>query len=113
MCHKNVEFIGQTATFYIPETKNSVIEETLHNFFLTHYNAYTAESSDIQGYWRRDANSPIFSDRNVKYIVSFDGREKIDPFIDFLSGVCSTINEECIYLTMGMKSFLVKPNEQT
>jgi hypothetical protein len=109
--HANLEYIGQMAVFYLPTTKVSMVSKKMHEFFLSRYNAYTSEASDIRGFWRKDHASPVFDDHNVKYVVSFDGRERIDSFIDFLSGICREIDEECIYLNMGMKSYLVYPEK--
>jgi hypothetical protein len=96
----------------VPEKKVGSIKQMLHDFFISNYNAYTFENSEIQGFWRRDFNSPIFDDRNVKYVVSFDGKDRVCEFIDFLSEVCYFIDEECIYLTMGQESWLVKPSKR-
>lgn len=110
MDHPALEYIGQTATFYVPEGKLGVVKDILHEFFITHYDAYTCEESDIKGYWRRDPDSPIFDDKNVKYVVSFEGKHRVGEFVDFLSLVCGLLEEECLYLTMGAKSWLVKPS---
>lgn len=108
--HENLEYIGLTASFYVPRSKMTAISSGVcHDFFLKNYDAYTVEDSNIQGYWRRHPESPIFEDRNVKYVVSFHGKDKIKAFIDFLSSLCGYVGEECIYMTIGNESFLVFP----
>ena len=105
-----LEYIGHTACFYVPRSKMTTETRTIcHDFFLANYDAYTVEDSDIQGYWRRHPNDPIFEDENVKYVVSFHGQHRIEAFVGFLRRLCSMIGEECIYLTMGYKSFLIWP----
>lgn len=98
------------ATFYVPAAKVvGEVKDRFHDFFITNYQAYTVESSDILGFWRRDRQSALSEDRNLKYVVSFEGRERVDSFVDFLSETCEMIGEQCIYLTMGHKSWLVRP----
>jgi hypothetical protein len=112
-CLPHIEYIGHMATFYVPRSKLHIVQPLCHDFFLTNYDAYTVEDSDIQGFWRRHPKSPIFQDRNVKYVVSFHGKDKIDVFVSFLSRLCGLVEEECIYLTMGYKSWLVFPEART
>lgn len=107
MDHPCLEFIGHTICFYVPRSKLGIIQPLCHDFFLSNYDAYTFEDSDIQGFWRRHPESPIFEDRNVKFVIAFQGQEKIDAFVGFLSKLCSMIGEECLYLTMGSRSWLV------
>jgi hypothetical protein len=107
--HPCLEYVGHMATFYIPRQKLSNVERECHEFFLANYDAYTFEDSNIQGYWRPHPDSSIFEDENVKYVVSFQGDDRVFAFIDFLSQLCGRIGEECIYLTMGYKSWLVWP----
>ncbi len=106
-----LEYIGHVATFYIPRTKALLVEDRCHRFFIEHYDAYTRESSEITGYWRKQPGHPIFADENVKYVVSFRGKKKVAKFVNFLSEICAVIEEECLYLTMGFKSYLVKPKD--
>ena len=114
--HPNLDYIGQVAVFYIPTEKlnkkheGQTTKELLHDYLIHHFNAYTlVEGSDTQGFWRKDDNGELHEDKNAKYEVSFEGKDKIKPFIDFLSKICSNLDEKSIYLRMGSKSWLVKP----
>jgi hypothetical protein len=108
------EYIGQVAVFYIPATKLDVPIETgltarqmLHEFFVANYSAYTHEISKIHGYW---INKDILvKDEHERFEVSFKGEEKVKDFVCFLSKICGLIQEDCVYLTMGYKSWLVFP----
>jgi len=117
MEHKYLEPIGQRAVFYIPAKKLEMkvphgrilrkVEKTIHDFFITHYSAYTFDSYQSMGFWRKDYEDEPIHDELIRYEVSFD--ESVDNFINFLAELCSLIEEECIYLTMGSHSYLVKP----
>lgn len=110
----NAVYIGHVAVFYIPTKKLDVAvqdgrtaRQILHEFFVANYNAYTHEVSKIQGYWMN--KDLLVRDEHERYEVSFSGREKVKEFVTFLSEVCSLIEEDSIYLTMGYKSWLVVP----
>tara|TARA_Y100000034_G_scaffold42710_1_gene52263 strand:- start:5207 stop:5596 length:390 start_codon:yes stop_codon:yes gene_type:complete len=110
--------IGQRAVFYIPAKKLDVKYDQgamlktakliFHDFFIKHYNAYTVDVQESQGFWRKDYDDEETQDTSVRYEVSFEG--EVEEFIHFLSEMCELIGEECIYLTMGPNSFLVTPN---
>lgn len=109
--NKLIEHIGHTAIFYVPECKvDDEVRGMFHEFFIRNYDAYTFEPTRIQGFWRRDPDSPIFADINVKYVVSFDGHSHLTSFVEFLSGMCRRMGEECLYMTVGNQSYLIKPS---
>lgn len=112
--------IGQVAIFYVPIQKLDSLEHgfdgktprlMFEEFFMDHYNAYTLETSNTQGFWREHRQSEIFRDENARYEVSFDGKDRVPSFVDFLSKMCALLGEEAIYLTMGSHSYLVLPKE--
>jgi len=109
-------YLGHVAVFYIPVQKLDSVDhgkdgktprELFEQFLMTSFDAYTLETSAIEGYWRRHPEDPIFKDQNARYEVSFHGDVK--PFVQFLSEMCSLLEEQAIYLTMGYKSWLVLP----
>lgn len=112
--------IGQVAVFYVPVQKLDCPEyglsgrtprQMFEEFFMDHYNAYTLELSNTQGFWREHRHTQIFRDENARYEVSFDGKDRVPSFVDFLSMMCALMGEEAIYLTMGYQSYLVLPKE--
>jgi hypothetical protein len=110
----NAMYIGQVAVFYVPKQKldtaikdGKTARQLLHDFFVDHYNAYTHEVSKIQGFWK--TRNILMMDEHERYEVSFDGKQKVVEFVDFLADLCGLIQEESIYLTMGYKSWLVLP----
>lgn len=114
MIFPNAVYIGQVAVFYIPKEKldfavknGQTARQLLHDFFVLHYNAYTHEVSNIQGYWF--GRGSLVRDEHERYEVSFDGAEKVKDFVGFLGEICGLIGEDSIYLTMGYKSWLVVP----
>jgi hypothetical protein len=114
LIHPNLEYIGHMATFYLPEAKlDSTVRQMIHDHLISHFNAYTVESSNIQGFWRKGPQSPVFGDKNVRYVVSFNGKNRVDSFVTFIAEICTMLGEECIYLTMGKKSWLVTPRYPT
>jgi len=103
-----VERIGRVAAFYIPSDKlHESVRTELHEFFVSKHKAYTHESSDIKGYWM--GGGELVRDSHERYEISFEGRDKFDEFVSFLSSICGKIREEAIYLTFGNDSFLVRP----
>lgn len=94
-----------------PHDSTPQIKDMIHNFLMEHHGAYTLESSNIQGFWRSSQQQAILLDSNVRYEVSFDGKEHIEVFVKFLSEICALIDEEAIYLTMGNSSYLVYPEK--
>lgn len=114
-------YIGKVAVFYVPIQKLDQEEygldgrtprELFEEFLMDNYDAYTLEISNTQGFWRQHRQSQIFRDENARYEVSFEGRERVPPFVRFLSMMCHLLKEEAIYLTMGDTSYLVVPKEE-
>ena len=109
-------YLGQVAVFFVPVQKLDSLEYgkngmtprlVFEDFLMDHYNAFTLEISNTQGLWREHKQAPIWRDENARYEVSFDG--EVAPFVRFLSEMCSRLQEQSIYLTMGYKSWLVLP----
>jgi hypothetical protein len=103
---KELVYIGQVAVFYVPTAKldqqcfgkdGKTPRELFQEFLMEHYDAFTLELSNTQGFWRQNKQSKIFFDENARYEVSFDGENSVLDFIDFLSEMCSLLKEEAIY----------------
>jgi hypothetical protein len=116
--HPNLTCIGQMAVFYIPSAKLDDVRygafyqtprQLIHHFVIDNYDAYTHQQSDIQGFWRQGRGGRIVHDRNEMFEVSFLGAERVWEFVDFLATLCHLLEEECLYLTMGFKAWLVSP----
>jgi len=106
----NIGHIGKVAVFYLPVNKlNKKIRQEIHSFFVKHYCAYTHEISKIQGFWSK--GSKTVKDRHERYEVSFKGKKNLKKFIKFISGICYSIEEESIYLTIGGESYLISPRK--
>lgn len=117
MKNKSAHYIGRVCTFYIPAAKlddktyihaEYLPRDILHEYFVINHNAYTHEISNIKGYWKN--REELVFDQHERYEVSFRGKKKVNEFISFLARFCYLIGEDCIYLTMGYKSWLVKAN---
>ena len=111
----NLVPIGQMAIFYLPVQKlhlvcnGTTLREIVQTFLMEHYNAFTVQTSDNQGYWRESRNDPVFHDVNMRYEVSFEGEDLVRRLVQFLAHLCSLMDERAIYLTMGYRSYLVRP----
>jgi hypothetical protein len=115
---RSLVYIGEVMTFYVPVPKldqgafgrdGKTPRELFEQFLMEHFNAYTLEISDTQGFWRNQKRSEIFQDKNARYEVSFRGQGNLSEFVAFLSQMCAHLKEEGIYVTMGRKSWLVLP----
>ena len=115
---KNLVPLGHVAIFYIPIHKLNAIyglqtaREMFEQYLIENYDAFTLEISNTLGFWRAHKDAEIAKDSNVRYEVSFSGKERIPDFVNFLSEMCALMNEQAIYLTMGWKSYLVLPQEK-
>ena len=110
--------LGRLAVFYVPAHKMDNREfgrdgltptQLFDEFFLRKFGGLTHESSNIRGQWTSADGQKVFTDRHERYEVSFSGRKKAEEFIEFLSEMCGLLREESIYLTMGTRSWLVRP----
>jgi hypothetical protein len=115
--HDKLKYIGQVAVFYLPhqewdesrDKQGRPVKELLHGFLINNYDAYTLDHGRTTGYWRESKDHTVVRDQNVRYEVSFGGREKISVFVDFLSEICALMKQKAIYLTMGKHSYHVLP----
>jgi hypothetical protein len=110
--------LGRIAVFYVPAAKmddpafgrEGVIPRVLfERFFLERFGGLTHEESKIRGQWTSPDGQKVFTDLHERFEVSFAGKDKTSAFLDFLSEMCGLLQEESIYLTMGTRSWLVKP----
>jgi hypothetical protein len=110
--------LGRIATFYVPAHKMSDPQfgrdgctptQIFDEFFLRKFGGLTHEESHIRGEWTAGDGQKVFTDLHQRYEVSFSGKEKAVEFLNFLSEMCGRMQEESIYLTMGTRSWLVKP----
>ena len=112
--------LGRIAVFYVPALKmddphfgwgGKTPTELFDQFFLDKFGGLTHEESHIRGKWTAGdgQDQKVFTDLHEHYEVSFSGREKLREFLEFLSEMCGRLKEESIYLTIGTRSWLVKP----
>jgi hypothetical protein len=111
--------LGRIAVFYVPSEKmddprfgrnGKTPTELFDEFFLREFGGLTHEESNIRGQWVSPDGQKVFTDRHQRYEVSFSGARKARVFLAFLSEMCGRLQEDSIYLTMGTRSWLVKPS---
>lgn len=111
---RNLTPIGKVTVFYIPSHKldspryghDGTIRDEIHSFLIGHYKAYTHTPSPVKGYWI-SSEGELLHDVTERFEVSFGSETDFAKLVEFLTGVCRTIDEESIYLTRGDESFLV------
>lgn len=107
----SIVLLGEELTFYLPASKlTQEIKAKLHDYFIDNHNAYTLETIEAHGFWRKTSQSELCIERNAKYVCSFSTAQ-IGEFIEFLSQMCFLLEEEAIYVKMGYRSWLVLPKE--
>jgi hypothetical protein len=113
--------LGRVAVFYVPAAKmvdpafgreGQLARDILERFFLANFGGLTHEISNIRGQWTSPDGQKVFTDQHERYEVSFAGREKLRIFLGFLSEMCQLLEEDSIYLTIGTRSWLVRPPVQ-
>lgn len=110
--HKNLTYIGHMAIFYIPMAKLDAspnLDVSLHEFLMENYGAYTKAVAPVKGFWRSVGSKKIFLDVNYEYKVSYEGKDRIPAFVEFLADICKKLEEEALYLEMGYMSYIVAP----
>lgn len=102
-----IKKIGKLVVFYIPTDKISdSVRKDIHDFFVLKHNAYTHESGEIIGYWRSECD--VVKDKHDRYEISLKNNE-IKDLIKFIEILCRKIEEKCIYVTIGINSYLIHP----
>ena len=107
--------LGTMTVFYVPSHKlddprfgpDQTVRNTIHEFLMQHYRAYTHTPSTVKGYWMNDSNV-LYHDVMERYEVSFDTEAEFEAIVDFLNRLCARLEEESIYLTRGDRSYLVR-----
>ncbi len=112
--------LGRIAVFYVPAQKMDdprygrdalTPTQMFDQFFLEKFGGLTHEESNIRGQWTSADGQKVFTDLHERYEVSFSGKKKGIEFLNFLSQMCGLLQEESIYLTIGTRSWLVKPQQ--
>ena len=110
--------LGRIAVFYVPAEKMDLPQygrdgmtptEMFDQFFLEHFGGLTHEESHIRGQWTDGEGSIVFTDLHQRYEVSFSGKKQRRELLEFLAEMCARLQEESIYLTLGSRSWLVRP----
>ncbi len=110
--------LGRIAVFYVPAEKMDDPQfgldgltptQMFDQFFLQKFGGLTHEESHIRGKWTGPDGQKVFTDSHQRYEVSFSGKKKAREFLRFLSEMCARLREDSIYLTIGTRSWLVKP----
>lgn len=109
---KGLRPIGRMAVFYLPSPLPVATRIRVEKFLLDHFRGYTCQDVSTSGAWRSDNDEVVF-DSNVRFEVSFAGKDRIPELVRFLREVCRDLDQDAIYLTMGEDSFLVDPMIQT
>jgi hypothetical protein len=107
--------LGTMTVFYVPSHKlddprfgpGQTVRNTIHDFLMQHYRAYTHTPSTVKGYWMNEAGV-LYHDVMERYEVSFDTEAEFEAVVDFLARLCVRLEEESIYLTRGDRSYLVR-----
>jgi hypothetical protein len=114
--------LGRIAVFYVPADKlrdprfgrdGATAAEVFDQFFLDNFGGFTHEESKIQGKWVPPDGRKVFTELHERYEVSFSGRKKGRQLLCFLSEMCGRLEEDSIYLTIGARSWLIKPRGRT
>lgn len=71
--HPNLTHIGQVAVFYLPFDKlftryhssGKMVNGFIHEFLIENYDAYTMESGNAQGWWRRHKGGKVYHDAST------------------------------------------------
>ncbi len=106
-----VESLGRPAVFFVPTIKieGTDTEKELEAHLVMHYGGYTKASGVFHGCWW-NVDLTIISDMHVQYTVAFWGKEKVQPFLDYLGELATKLGEDCIYVETGEDAWLVFPD---
>ncbi len=108
--------LGRPATFYLPsdylgypvDGKKGNCRHVVQKFLAKEYGGYTDEGSGHNGFWKSD-DSRSYAGKYQKYVVSFEGKERIPKLKSFLAYIATALGEESIYLETGEDSCLIYP----
>lgn len=111
-----IERIGTPARFLVPSQKVFKIRDeetghrlvkTIHDFLIDTYGGFTMASGNINGYFKDSEY-----DEHREYRVAIPNTEHLArrwTLEDFLAVLCKKLDEECIYLEVGLDALLVYP----
>lgn len=112
-----VRYNGRMATFFLPADKlknekyaisGKLPYKIIEDYLMKNFGGFTHETKDIHGLWMPEQLT-IIKDIHEKFEVSFKGKDKIIPFLSFLSDICKILQEESLYVTLGKHSYWVMP----
>lgn len=106
--------LGKMTAFYIPANKldaptgerGPTPRDTIHQFLIEHFRAYTHAPSLVKGFWLDDRGR-MQHDVLERFEVSFGAEPEFERLVGFLRRTSASLGEDAIYLTRGEESFLV------
>lgn len=109
--------LGQQVRFNIPSAKwtsedftfrSKTVEVLVHEFLIGNFNGYTV-NGPVKGYWRSFKGSPLVHELVYEVKASFKGKEKLPKLQKFLAGMCTLMQEECLYVEYNQEAVLIYP----
>jgi hypothetical protein len=104
--------LGRMAVVYIPVAKlekNPSVQTAFDNTLIQRYRGITKITQYVEGHYQMGPTTNVI-DNHIRYEISFaGGEESVVPFINILKQLCRDLGENSLYVTMGEKSFLVRP----
>ncbi len=103
---KNVRFLLPSLKLKQPCPAGSTVEQTVHEFLMTHFGGYTATSANMFGYWKEEDG--VFSyGEHREFTVALTGESGLNELKQFLGGITRTLDEKCLYVEVAGVAFLL------
>ena len=103
---KNVRFLLPSLKLKQPCQGGITIEQSVHDFLMTHFGGYTATAANLFGYWKEEDGAFSYGEHR-EFTVALTGESGLSELKQFLGGTVRTLDEKCLYVEVaGVASLL-------
>lgn len=103
---KNVRFLLPSLKLKQPCTGGITVEQSVHDFLMTHFGGYTATAANLFGYWKEEDGAFSYGEHR-EFTVALTGERGLTELKQFLGNTVRTLDEKCLYVEVaGVASLL-------
>jgi hypothetical protein len=106
---KNVRFLLPSLKLKQPSSPGKTVEQTVHDFLMSHFGGYTATAANLFGYWVEENGAYSYGEHR-EFTVALQEENGLCELKQFLGEIVCTLDEKCLYVEVAGVALLLYGN---
>lgn len=103
---KNVRFLLPSLKLKQPCSAGRTVEQTVHDFLLSHFGGYTATAANLFGYWTEEDGAYSYGEHR-EFTVALQEENGLCELKQFLGDITCMLEEKCLYVEVAGVALLL------